>query len=69
VVAGVTGTVDVAAGIADVDDATGVAVAAVVAIGAGVGVVAATRRLTITWIGVPPAGVIVTTVLYTPGCR
>ncbi len=68
-VAGDTGTVDVAAGVADVDDATGVAVAAVVAIAAGVGVAATTRSLTITWIGVPPAGVIVTTVLYIPGCR
>ena len=51
-VAGVAGTIDVAAGVADVDDGD-----------------AETLSLTITLIGVPPAGVIVTTVLYTPGCK
>jgi len=50
-------------------DATGVAVAATVGSATGVGVAATTRSLTVTWIGVPPAGVIVTAVLYTPDCK
>ncbi len=35
----------------------------------GVGTDAETLSLTVTWIGVPPAGMIVTAVLYTPDCK
>gem|GEM_PF-3455147 len=51
---GVAGTIDGAAGVDG---------------GNGVGTDAETLSLTTSWIGVPPAGVIVTAVLYTPGCK